>query len=254
MGPRLPYGSWKHGLSLDTRPPMYPAVTGHGLKLSSSLALEELQTGGVCAGRLGGGVQDGAQLTRALQLMQGEARGQPHRDRGKVGRGDGVCAARPVLGPVADRAGATAHRVEGKSGPGAGEGSGCPEQQPATSCKGTWCRMGSPEWEQGLLGGLGSVRDLGVGRQSTFAAPVSLPEAPVQLLQLWAQREVASQVHAEGLQPLLQLHKGGPEVTRGRDREGGFWLRGGTANPQGCPMLSPTTLTSSQGPDRSSAR
>lgn len=75
MGPRLPYGSWEHGLSLDTRPPMYPAVTGHGLKLSSSLALEELQTGGVCAGRPGGGVWDGAQLTQALQLMQGEARG-----------------------------------------------------------------------------------------------------------------------------------------------------------------------------------
>lgn len=84
--------------------------------------------------------------------------------------------------------------------------------------------MGSPEREQGLLGGLGSVRDLGVGRQSTFAAPVGLPEAPVQLLQLWAQWEVAGQVHAEGLQPLLQLHKGGPEATRGTDREGGFWL------------------------------
>lgn len=73
MGPRLPYGSWEHGLSLDTRPPMYPAVTGHSLKLSSSLASEALQTGGAQEGWVVG-VRDGAQLTWALQLMQGEAR------------------------------------------------------------------------------------------------------------------------------------------------------------------------------------
>lgn len=75
---------------------------------------------------------------------------------------------------------------------------------------------------EGALGGPGSVGDLGVGRQSTFASPVSLPEAPVQLLQLWAQWQVAGQVHAESLQPLLQLHKGGPGETGGGD--GGFWL------------------------------
>lgn len=82
MGPRFPYGSWEHGLFLDTHPPMDPAVTGHSLKLSSSLASEELQTGGVCAGWQGRGVQDRAQLTWALQLMQGEARGAaPPRQR-----------------------------------------------------------------------------------------------------------------------------------------------------------------------------
>lgn len=54
----------------------------------------------------------------------------------------------------------------------------------AASCKGIWCRVDFLEWGQGLLGGLGSVRDLRVDRQSTFATPVGLPEAPVQLLQL----------------------------------------------------------------------
>lgn len=49
----------------------------------------------------------------------------------------------------------------------------------ATSCREIWCTVDSPEWGQGLLGGLGSVRDLGVGRQSTFTTPVGLPETPV---------------------------------------------------------------------------
>lgn len=49
----------------------------------------------------------------------------------------------------------------------------------ATSCREIWCTVDSPEWGQGLLGGVGSVRDLGVGRQSTFTTPVGLPETPV---------------------------------------------------------------------------
>lgn len=81
---------------------MCTAVTGHGLGLYSSPALEELQTDGVCTGWPGGGVQDGAQLTQALQLMQEEVRGQPHRGRGKAGQSDDVCAARPALGPRAE--------------------------------------------------------------------------------------------------------------------------------------------------------
>lgn len=149
--------------------------------------------------------------------------GQPHRDRGKAGRGDGVCAARPLSGQ-GQRQG-RGHSLQGRRQVRAGRdlGAQCPLRapQPATSCKGTWCRTDSPEWGQGLLGGQGSVRDLGVGRQSAFAAPVSLPEAPVQLLQLWAQWQVAGQVHAEGLQPLLQLHEGGPEATGGGVRDGG---------------------------------
>lgn len=102
MDPRLLYGSWKHGLSLDTHPPTCPAETGHGLRLYSTPAVEELQRGGVCAGWLGSGVQDGAQLTWALQLMQEKVRGQPHQGRGKAGRSDDVCAARLALGPRAE--------------------------------------------------------------------------------------------------------------------------------------------------------
>lgn len=60
-------------------------------------------------------------------------------------------------------------------------GAHCPLRAPhlATSCREIWCRVDSPEWGQGLLGGLGSVRDLRVGRQSTFTTPVGLPETPV---------------------------------------------------------------------------
>lgn len=126
---------------------------------------------------------------------------------------------------------------EGKSGPGTGEESG--RLLPA---KGSAPRPPAEECGAGRGGGPrgGSVRDLGVSRQPTLAAPVGLPEAPVQLLQLWAQRQVAGHVHAEGLQPLLQLHEGGSRVTGGQDsgfpaaRGGGDW-----PHPLGLLWLSP---------------
>lgn len=116
-------------------------------------------------------------------------RGQPHRDRGKAGRGDGICAASLALGPEADGAGTTAHRGGGgKSGPGAGEWAGCPLLAkgftPSYLLHRNLVQGGFSAVGTGFLGGLGSVRDLGVGRQSTFTTPVGLPEAPVQLLQL----------------------------------------------------------------------
>lgn len=189
-GPRLPYGSWEHSLSRDTPPPVHPVVTEHGLKLSSRQALEELQTDGGCVGRLGQrGAGWGTTHMGPPAHARRSKRGQPHRDRGKVERGDGVCAARLALGPEADGVGVMAHRGGGgKSGPGAGEGAGCPLPAEGSTpsylphrnlVQGGFSAVGT-----GLLGGLGSVRDLGVGRQSTFTTPVGLPEAPVQLLQL----------------------------------------------------------------------
>lgn len=90
---------------------------------------------------------------------------------------------------------------------------------------------------------LGSVRDLRVGGQPALATPVGLPEAPVQLLQLWAQRQVAGQVHAEGLQPLFQLHEGGPGVGGGGGRQevGAWWLLALLGNPPPHPALSPSS-------------
>lgn len=78
-----------------------------------------------------------------------------------------------------------------------------------------------------------------MGRQSAFTTPIGLPEAPVQLLQLWAQWHVAGQVHAEGFQPLLQLQEGGPEVTSGREGDSGFWFCWGLANPRAAPCRVP---------------
>lgn len=83
MGPRLPYGSWEHGLSLDTCPPMHPVVTGHSLKLSPSSASEELQTGGECTGQLrrwgsGWGTGWGTTHTGPPAHARRSKRGQPH--------------------------------------------------------------------------------------------------------------------------------------------------------------------------------
>lgn len=74
IGPRLPYGSWEHR-SLDTPPPMYSAVTGHGLKLASSTAWEELQTGGACAGWVGRWGVGWGTIHMDPQAHAGEARG-----------------------------------------------------------------------------------------------------------------------------------------------------------------------------------
>lgn len=49
------------------------------------------------------------------------------------------------------------------------------------------------------------------GRGQRPLPPVHLPEGSVQLLQLRAQRQVDLQVHAQRLQPLLQLGEGRPE-------------------------------------------
>lgn len=103
----------------------------------------------------------------------------------------------------------------------------------------------------GQLGGLGSVGDLRVGRQSALTAPVGLPEAPVQLFQLWAQGQVAGQVHAEGLQPMFQLYEAGPGVTGGW--VAGLALLGISLTCKDAPGQGPQ-LTSSQGPNHSSAQ
>lgn len=70
--------------------------------------------------------------------------------------------------------------------------------------------MCSPEVGMRMAGPMGSVRNLRVGRQCALAPPVGLPEAPLQLFQLWAQWQVTSQVHAKRFQPLFQLNKRGP--------------------------------------------
>lgn len=54
---------------------------------------------------------------------------------------------------------------------------------------------------------------------------------------------MASQVHAEGLQPLLQLHEGGPGATGEGEADSGLWLCWGTDHasrqPQAEPHYSP---------------
>lgn len=55
------------------------------LRLSTGLASEKPQTGSVRRTAGGSGVEDGAGLTRALQLMQGEARGGGPTKTGKAG-------------------------------------------------------------------------------------------------------------------------------------------------------------------------
>lgn len=123
-----------------------------------------------------------------------------------------MCAARPAPGHGREKAGEAVHGVgEGKSGPGSEEKPGPPlSQLRATSHGGIWWGWIPWRWGQGRLSGSGSVGDLRVGRQSALAAPVGLPETPVQLLQLRAQWQVAGQVHAEGLQPVFQFHEGRP--------------------------------------------
>lgn len=64
----------------------------------------------------------------------------------------------------------------------------------------------------------GSFRQFRVDGQHAVGRPVRLPEVAVQLLQLWAQRELHGQVHAQSLQPLLQPAEGRPGGTE-QERE-----------------------------------
>lgn len=130
----------------------------------------------------GGGVQDGAGLTRALQLMRGEARrGGPTKTEVRQGEVT-VCTQPSQLWGQGQRWG-RGHgpgREAASRGLALGEESGRlppgralhSRPQPAEECG-----AGG-----GDGGGRGSVGDLGVGRQSALAAPVGLPEAPLQLL------------------------------------------------------------------------
>lgn len=67
------------------------------------------------------------------------------------------------------------------------------------------CRLGAAS-----LPLLYSFRHFCMCTQSTLSSPVCLPEGPVQLLQLWTQGKLHSQVHAESFQPLLQSTEGRP--------------------------------------------
>lgn len=67
------------------------------------------------------------------------------------------------------------------------------------------CRLGAA-----CLPLLYSFRHFRMCTQSTLSSPVYLPEGPVQLLQLWTQGKLHSQVHAESFQPLLQPTEGRP--------------------------------------------
>lgn len=189
---------------------------GHGSEAASWPSLQGAtdQTGGACTGWLGQQrVERGTAHTRPPAHARRSERGQPCQDRGySRARAWCVCAARPAPGHGREKAGEAVHGVgEGKSGPGSEEKPGPPlSQLRATSCGGIWWGWIPWRWGQGRLSGPGSVGDLRVGRQSALAAPVGLPETPVQLLQLRAQWQVAGQVHAEGLQPVFQFHEGRP--------------------------------------------
>lgn len=67
------------------------------------------------------------------------------------------------------------------------------------------CRLGAA-----CLPLLYSFRHFCMCTQSTLSSPVCLPEGPVQLLQLWTQGKLHSQVHAESFKPLLQSTEGRP--------------------------------------------
>lgn len=67
----------------------------------------------------------------------------------------------------------------------------------------------------GFRGGVGSGALSGGCRQPALIPPVHLPEGSVQLLQLGAEWQANLQVHAEGLQPLLQLAERRPEEEGG---------------------------------------
>lgn len=112
--PRLVPGNtdtWELGLCPDVRPPMHPSITwGMVQRLPPGPASRELRTRQVerAQGGWGSSLWKGAQLTHALQLMQGEARGDsPAKTEVTAGRGHGVCV---QLG----RFRATAERRQGK--------------------------------------------------------------------------------------------------------------------------------------------
>lgn len=108
-----------------------PCLSGRW-EASTSPASEALQTGGGAQDGWGerGRVQDGAGLTRALRLMQGEARGGGP-TAAEVRQGEVTVCARSQAS-----SGASARRGgEGKAGPGAREESGgsAPRQDPQRS-------------------------------------------------------------------------------------------------------------------------
>lgn len=116
-GPQTPHlvpgntDTWELGLCPDVRPPTHPSVTwGMVQRLPPGPASRELRTRQVerAQGGWGSSVWKGAQLTHALQLMQGEARGDsPAKTEVTAGRGHGVYV---QLG----RLRATAERRQGK--------------------------------------------------------------------------------------------------------------------------------------------
>lgn len=127
-----------------------------------------------------------------------------------------MCAAGPAPGPW------PAGEEKARQGPAPGRSMGACHPAGGSAPRQDLQKSVVPAVGVGTLGGPGSVGDLGVRGQAALATPVGLPEALVQLLQLRAQRQVAGQVHAEGLQPLLQLPEGGPGG--GRRGWGGFWV------------------------------
>lgn len=96
---------------------------------------------------------------------------------------------------------------------------------------------GCSSFSCGFRGGVGGRALSGGCRQPALVPLVRLPEGSVQLLQLGAERQADLQVHAEGLQPLLQLAEGRPE------REGG--TRGSSAVPVITTTTPPPTATPS---------
>lgn len=158
---------------------------GHsrGGGLSSSPASEELQTAQCAWGWAGGQVRDRAQLTRALQLMQGEAGGGGP-TKTEVRQGEVMVCVRP------DQLWGRGQRW-GKAGPGAGEGLGArrpgegatprpPPVEESSAGQIPWRRTGAARGaglSQGPRGGR-AVRSRHAGRSPRSPCPAAPAVGP----------------------------------------------------------------------------
>lgn len=139
---------------------------------------------------------------------------------GTRGRGT-VPAVRPAGLVLAVRATACgvprAMRPRGEPAPRGGQQGGGASRGPGIQPRGGAAPGAAVGRHSSFSRGCGGVRveALPRGHGQPPVPPVRLPEGSVQLLQLGAQRQVDLQVHAQRLQPLLQLGEGRPEQQRG---------------------------------------